>query len=312
MAKPIKSRRVPWVALVLSFLAPGLGHLYCGRIVKALPLYLAWTLVLLCATIATLLQPSVTVLVLLLLLPPVCMVIAYLYAAMDAWKLAHQIGADYTLRDYNRIVLYGLLILVHNVYPIGLIAGVRGLVYEPFEIPVSSMTPTILKGDRILARKLFTKDNPDRGDLVVYHNPTPTPGTGARFVGRVVAVSNDWIEISGKRLLINGSELTRVRVPDEELKHLNNQVSGNVAYEQNSGRRYLVTYGTANAKAKAQEASKETISDGQFFVLGDNRDRSRDSRHFGTIDNSDIVGYVDYVYWPAETWSRFGLVDWLR
>ena len=85
------------------------------------------------------------------------------------------------------------------------------------------MSPTILPGDRILARKLLTRDHvPKRGDLIVYRNPTPTGAT--KFIGRVVAVAGDHLEIHGERLLINGKELERDRVPDESLKFLGNQV----------------------------------------------------------------------------------------
>ena len=132
MASVITSRRVPWVALALSFLSAGVGHLYCGRIAKGLPLYFAWLLVPLGITIAALLPPSPTSFVLLVLLPVVIVFIVYLYAAIDAWRLAYQIGSDYSLRDYNRAGVYWLLIVVQMVYSIGLIAGVRGLVYEAF------------------------------------------------------------------------------------------------------------------------------------------------------------------------------------
>ena len=229
MASVITSRRVPWVALALSFLSAGVGHLYCGRIAKGLPLYFAWLLVPLGITIAALLPPSPTSFVLLVLLPVVIVFIVYLYAAIDAWRLAYQIGSDYSLRDYNRAGVYWLLIVVQMVYSIGLIAGVRGFVYEAFVIPTSSMSPTILPGDRILARKLLPRDHfPKRGDLIVYRNPTPTGAT--KFIGRVVAVAGDHVEISGERLFINGNELERDRVPDESLKFLGEQVNGRVAY----------------------------------------------------------------------------------
>ncbi len=308
MASVITSRRVPWVALALSFLSAGVGHLYCGRIAKGLPLYFAWLLVPLGITIAALLPPSPTSFVLLVLLPVVIVFIVYLYAAIDAWRLAYQIGSDYSLRDYNRAGVYWLLIVVQMVYSIGLIAGVRGFVYEAFVIPTSSMSPTILPGDRILARKLLTRDHvPKRGDLIVYRNPTPTGAT--KFIGRVVAVAGDHLEISGERLFINGNELERDRVPDESLKFLGEQVNGRVAFEENSGRRYLVAYGDSKDGGRAQGDFEATIPERHVFVLGDNRDRAKDSRHFGSIHLADIVGYVQYIYWPSESWSRFGVAN---
>ena len=308
MASDITSRRVPWVALALSFLSAGVGHLYCGRIAKGLPLYFAWILVPLCGIIAALVPPSATGLVLLLLLPAVAVLIVYLYAAIDAWRRAYQIGSDYSLRDYNRAAVYWLLIVVQMVYSIGLIVGLRACVYEAFLFPTNSMRPTIVTGDRILARKLLPLHHfPERGDLVVFRNPMPTGGSV--FGKRVVAVAGDHIKIRGERLLINGNELERDRVPDESLQHLGKQVRGRVAYEVNSGHRYLVAYDDSSDGGRAQGDFEATIPERHVFVLGDNRDRSKDSRHFGSIHIGDIVGYVDYVYWPSESWSRFGVAN---
>ena len=308
MASDITSRRVPWVALALSFLSPGVGHLYCGRIAKGLPLYFAWILVTLCSVVAALVPPSATVLVLLVLLPAVAVLTVYLYAAVDAWRLASQIRSDYSLRDYNRAAVYWLLIVVQMVYSIGLIVGLRVCVYEAFLIPVNNMSPTILSGDRILARKLLPLHHfPERGDLIVFRNPMPTGG--ALWLHRVVAVAGDHIEMSGERLLINGNELERDRVPDESLKHLGKQLSGQVAYEVNSGHRYLVAYDDSSDAGPEQRDFEATVPERHVFVLGDNRDRSKDSRHFGSIHIGDIVGYVDYIYWPSESWSRFGVAN---
>ncbi len=308
MASLVTSRRIPWVALALSFLSAGVGHLYCGRITKGLPLYFAWFLVPLCVTTAALGPPSVASLVLLMLLPVVAVVIVYFYAAIDAWRLAYQIGSDYTLRDYNRAAVYWLLIAVQMIYPIGLMAGVRGLVYEAFVVPSSSMSPTILNGDRILVRKLLPRHHfPERGDLIVFRNREPTGGT--TFVKRVVAVAGDRVEINGERLLINGKEVERYRVPDESLKFLGEKMRGQVSYEVNSGHRYLVAYGDSADEVPAEGDSEAAIPERHVFVLGDNRDRSKDSRHFGSIHIGDVIGYVDYIYWPAETWLRFGAAN---
>ena len=308
MTFDVSSRRVPWVALTLSFFSAGVGHLYCGQIIKGLPLYFAWLLVPIGITIAAVLPLSATSLTLLVLLPVVIVLVVYLYAAIDAWRLADQIGADYSLRDYNRAGVYALLILAQMVYAIGLIAGVRSLVYEAFAIPSSSMSPTILKGDRILARKLLTRDHvPKRGDLIVYRNPTPTGAN--RFVGRVVAVAGDNLKISGESLFINGNELARDRVPDESLMRFGRQIKGPVAFEQNSGHRYLVAYVDTSDSKRTEGDLETTIAERHVFVLGDNRDRSMDSRHFGSIHLGDIVGYVEYIYWPSESWARFGVAN---
>jgi signal peptidase I len=308
MVSDITSRRVPWVALALSLLSAGVGHLYCGRIAKGLPLYFAWLLVPICITIAALLPPSPSLFMVLVLLPVVIVSFVYLYAAIDAWRVASRIGVDYSLRDYNRAAIYSLLIVVQMIYSIGLVAGVRGWVYEAFRVPSSSMSPTILPGDRILARKLMPQDHiPKRGDLIVYNNPTPTGA--AKFIGRVVAVAGDHLEMHGERLLINGKELERDRVPGEDLTFLGDQMRGQVAMEVNSGHRYLVAYGDTSDGGHALGDFDATIPSRHVFILGDNRDRAQDSRHFGTIHLSDIVGYVEYLYWPSQSWSRFGVAN---
>lgn len=308
MASSVTSRRIPWVALALSFLSAGVGHLYCGRINKGLPLYFAWFLIPLCVTIAALGPPSLGALVLLVLLPIAVVAIVYCYAAIDAWRLAYQIGSDYTLRDYNRTAVYWLLIVVQLIYPIGLTAAVRGLVYEAFVVPTTSMHPTILNGDRILVRKLLPVHHfPERGDLIAFRNPEPTGGT--TFIERVVAVAGDHVELKGDRLLINGQEVERYDVPAESLRILGKQVKGRVSYEVNSAIRYLVAYDNASKEVPWNGDYEATISDRHVFVLGDNRDHSKDSRHFGSIHIGDVIGYVDYIYWPAASWSRFGVAN---
>lgn len=307
MSSSISSRRVPWIAMALSLLSAGVGHLYCGRIARGLPLYFAWLIVPACGILATTVGPSGLGLGL-LLLPAVVVLGVYLAAAIDAFRLAGQIGSEFSLRDYNRGWIYWLLIACQLVFSIGLMWGMSKVVYQPFVIPSKSMSPTILAGDRVLARKLRSPDHsPERGALIVYRNPM---SKGApRFLGRVVAVAGDEVKIADENLMINGKELERDRIPDGSLKHLGEQVSGQVAFEENAGRRYLVLYDDSAKAGPGQRDFETTVPERHVLVLGDNRDRSNDSRNFGAIHLGDVVGSVDYIYWPSVTWSRFGVAD---
>ncbi len=118
------------------------------------------------------------------------------------------------------------------------------------------MSPNIISGDRILARKRLPQDRvTKRGDLIVYRNPLPT---GARrIVGRVVAVAGDQIEIRGEHLLINGNELVHESVPDESSKALVQRSKGRVVYEVNSDRRYIVSHGDSSDGDHGEESEVE-------------------------------------------------------
>ena len=298
-------RRLPWAALALSFLSIGVGHIYCGRAGKGLVLFFAWFAVPVLGLAAAVLPVSSLTLLVCILVPVISICAIYLYAAFDAYYLAKRSGPHYKLKDYNRGGIYCLLILVQLAYPIALTTGMREFVFEAFYIPMRSMKPNILQGDRILVNKLGVHDRfPERGDLVVFCNPGSEGGNV--FVKRVVALAGDTIAIDGEYVEINGRRLQRDRVPPDALRGIRSQLAGKVYYEFNGGRRYRVVYGDSGAGEATRGPFEFTIPDRSAFVLGDNRDRSRDSRHFGAIHVSDVIGYVQYIYLPAETWSRFG------
>ncbi len=295
------SRRIPWIAFSLSLLSAGVGHVYSGRIAKALPLYFAWLAVPLCCVVASTLQPSWFGLTL-LLAPVAIVMVAYVYAAVDAWRTATEVSTNYSLRDFNRPSIYLLLVGVQMSFSIGLVAVAGNSVYEAFLIPSKSMSPTILAGDRVLANKMLPEDHvSNRGDLVVYLNPTAEGAT--RFLGRVVAIAGDSVEISDNNLLINGEALNREKVSSDSLELQGVEVDEAVFYEENEGARYMVAYSDSKA-----EKFETTVPDRHVFIMGDNRNRSRDSRHFGAIHTGDVVGSVDYIYWPAGSLGRFGVI----
>ena len=182
----------------------------------------------------------------------------------------------------------------------------REYVYEAFVLPERSMSPNFLAGDRILVNKRPFRDGfSERGDVVVFR--TPPSEAGRTWVERVIGVAGDRIVIKGREIEVNGKKLERERVPTESIAQIRNQVDGYVYYESHAGRRYRVLFADDSFDESDMDEIDVTVPDRSVFVLGDNRDRSRDSRNIGSIHVGDVVGYVDYIFFPAETWDRFGV-----
>src|SRR5262245_25230112 len=141
--------RSPWAAVALSLVSTGLGHIYCGRIVKGLALFCASLLFAPLVVAAALLPPRTPILVG-LLVGAATVIGLYLYAAVDAFVVARRLGDHYERRDYNRPAVYLLLGTVGLIYPVGAATYLRAHVFEAFLVPSASMVPTVLDGDRVL------------------------------------------------------------------------------------------------------------------------------------------------------------------
>ena len=112
------------------------------------------------------------------------------------------------------------------------------------------------------------------------------------------------VGIKNNVVVVNDKPLEYDPVDSEAFSAIKNQVDGNVLEEVNGDARYkIMLKGTDPAYS---DFKKITVPNGHCFVLADNRGRSSDSRHFGPVPLADIKGRVDYIYLPAETWSRFG------
>jgi signal peptidase I len=292
--------RKAWVALVFSLLATGLGHIYCGRIVKGLALFLASSLFAPLAVVASLLDPSTPLLVG-LLASALAVVGLYLFAVADAFVLARRLRDEYALREYNRGFLYALFILVGVTYPPGVVHYLRANAFEAFLIPTASEAPNILPGDHVLVNKhLLHARFPRRGDVVVFRVPGQP---GRQWIKRIIALPGDTVAVRHNEVLVNGKKLEHERVPAESLPDGTSGLKGQVVQEVNSGSRYLILLA---GDEESVDFAEKTVPDGNCFVLGDNRNDSTDSRQFGFIPISDLRGAFQYVYLPAGSWSRFG------
>jgi signal peptidase I len=146
---------------------------------------------------------------------------------------------------------------------------VRIFVAEPFRIPSQSMEPTLRPGDQALVVKR-EGHTPTRGELVAFHSPRG----GAIMLKRVVAVAGDTVGLEDGVLVVNGRQVAEPFVNHEAIDS--------------------VYFGPVRVKA------------GTFFAMGDNRANSEDSRDFGAIPDSSIIGRAVARVWPPSRWGTTG------
>jgi len=172
------------------------------------------------------------------------------------------------------------------------------------DVPSGSMQPTILVGDRILVNKLaydlkvpFTTlhiaewSNPERGDIVVFYSPKD----GTRLVKRVIGLPGDTIELRNDQLLINGQPVDYSALEPAASEHLPapERASAILATEQLPVHPHSVM--SINGVDAMRTFGPVQVWSDHYFMMGDNRDNSFDSRYFGTVDRSQIVGRASRV-----------------
>jgi signal peptidase I len=287
--------------VILSLAATGLGQIYCGRLVRGLVMFLGSLLFAPAILMAALLPPATVVLVGLILALLTVLGI-YVFAVVDAFCLALRGGEQFQPKDYHHPLVYALFILVGLTYPAGGLYFIRSNVFEAFAIPSASEMPTLLPGDRFLVNKTtYARRFVRRGDQVVFRVSSEP---GLNWVRRVIALPGDTVEVKGNEVFVNGQPLPREPVPRASLGAAAQEVNGELFEETNAGHRYRILFATDTKPLP--DYPKAKVPDGMCFVLGDNRNSSRDSRALGFVALSDLLGDVQYRYWPAATWTRFG------
>ena len=198
----------------------------------------------------------------------------------------------------------------------------RSFIVEPFKIPSGSMIPTLLVGDLILVNKfhyglrlpvLNTKmtdgEKPQRGDVMVFRYP---PKPSLDYIKRVVGLPGDTVAYLNKRLTINGQAVPTESVPeffDEDAMRYFKQYEEKFGTQSHRllndeqrpafvpGADRFPGYDNCNYTVEGVSCK---VPEGHFFMMGDNRDNSMDSRYWGFVPEKNIVGKAFYV------WMNFG------
>jgi signal peptidase I len=186
-----------------------------------------------------------------------------------------------------------------SIFPVILVVFlVRSFVAEPFRIPSSSMLPTLETGDFILVNKydygirlpvidakIIDIDKPQRGDVVVFRYPV---NESVDYIKRVVGLPGDRIVYRDKQLIINGELVTQRFV--EELD-LGDEIAE--MYEEKLGDDWHVLLKVPGKRSR--EGGLE-VPEGHYFVMGDNRDNSNDSRVWGFVPEENLVGRAFFIW----------------
>lgn len=164
-----------------------------------------------------------------------------------------------------------------------LAALIRFVLFTPIVVDGESMMPTLESGERMIVNKLNYKvGDIQRFDIVVFHAPEKKD-----YIKRVIGVPGDTLEYKNDQLYINDKKVNETYLQD----YKNQIVDGGTLTEDFS----LLDY-----------TGKKIIPKGYYFVMGDNRRNSKDSRHIGLVSEEKIVGKASVVFWPIE---NFGTID---
>lgn len=181
---------------------------------------------------------------------------------------------------------------------------IRTFVVQAFKIPSGSMLPTLMIGDHLLVNKfiygirvpfsgkvLVPLKDPKSGDIIVFKFPKDR---SIDYIKRVVGVPGDEVEIKNKKLYLNGKPTS-----DPHAHFTTTQIlPGSVSPKDNFG--------------------PITVPEGKYFVMGDNRDNSSDSRFWGFVETNDVLGKAMIIYWswdidePLLSADRFASIRWNR
>ncbi len=260
-----------WIAALLTLCTVGLGHIYGGNPKKGIILFIGQQCMYAVLVALLLMQCNQYTFFLSLGLPILYIIAAVCCAVHTSWPNR----TTYTLRGYNNLLIYISYFLLAGLIIQSLLAEVTKNNYlQAFVIPSDAMKQTLLPGDFFLVDKCIYKKNiPERGDIVLFTHPDEPE---VFLVKRIVAGPGDTIEIQDKVLYLNDH-------PIQE------------PYAFHPDKRIYPASVTPRDNLK-----KTTIQKNTFFLLGDNRDNSLDSRFKGAVPRENILGKGKIIYFSKD------------
>jgi signal peptidase I len=220
---------------------------------------------------------------------------------------AEPVAGESTLVEYCR-----------SFFPVLLFVLVlRSFIAEPFRIPSDSMMPTLLDGDFILVnkftygirlpvlnRQVIAVGSPQRGDVVVFRYPGLGPDDPQRnqdYIKRVVGVPGDRVTVRDRRIFINDEAIELKPAGAYEIESRTRDYRGYAMLDERLGEEsHGILLGRPPSFAGGPEG-EWTVGPGEYFVMGDNRSNSQDSRIWGVVPEDNLVGKAFFIWL---SWDR--------
>jgi signal peptidase I len=301
-----------WLAVLLSLLVPGLGHLYCGRVGVAVLLTAANQLLRWAVAWGSIEHGALALAFI------VAVTLAFqIGVAVDAARISLVLTSRFTSGWRLGVSILGFVVLAGSF---ALALDAVSPRAETWRNPSGSMLPTLQIGDYFVANmSAYDDDDPQPGDIVLvrvardssaYFPADQRPDLPIEvFVERVVGVPGDSLQFEGAALTVNFSAVTGGATGKRVLDW--------------TGRSFIVrteSLGTRDYEVLDREGPTDAkvflISPNRYFLAGDNRRNSHDSRNYGTVARADIIGKVGVIYWSwnvnGNMLSFFNPANWFN
>ena len=279
------TKRSLWLAAALSIVSVGLGHMYSGKLKRGI-LIAVFSLILGNLVYATILFWDFSPLNILL---PITIALGFwALLVIDAWRTARNQSEEFECRSYNGIwhyLLYFLIFFVITWFGLPVIGR-----YQSFKMPAASMENTLFSGEMFMARLTSNETNmPSRGEILIFL--FPVDGT-TKFLKRCIGVPGDTIEILDKQLFVNGDPAS----DPPTVKYIDTKVNG----------QQLIQPRRPGGLDSRDNFGPYVVPINYYFMMGDSRDNSFDSRYWGPVHKESIIARPHRIYY-SKNWKRIGL-----
>lgn len=290
-------KRNPILSFILSLFVSGLGQVYNGELKKGMVYLIIIFPILLLIALTGVISHLWGFATFMLLI-----VVYKLLVSIEAFRTSKKLG-DYALKSINKTWKYLIFtVFAYTIMWYGSQLNREAAGYEFFNIPTSSMEPSIHLGDRITATRIDPM-NIEPGDIITF-----TRADGQKYLGRVVGLPNQKIQIIDDKVSINSNieEWTKTNRSKEmalEYQEYQSKLPTGRGYQIKKTIKYR---GRDFPSSESSNIEPLIIPDNHFYIMADNRNNSMDSRFYGPIPFENIEKKVNYIWWSFDK-KRIGI-----